>query len=143
MGLPSMTPVLGILDDCDSPEPKMLVVVYGHPSRPCVEYINPKRRPLQLRGRMAGFPRLFTPLAKFGMEALFEEDGVLQIKAALDGECTATYPDGLPRRWQGGSIGATEIKPLMAGHVMKAVQAMRAEKRARSKARREARAACA
>jgi hypothetical protein len=135
MGLPSMTPAIGILDDCDRPEAAMLVIVFGHPARPTVEYINPEKRPLALRGRLSNFPNLFTPLTAFGMTALFEEDGALQVRP--HGESTAAYPDGAPRRWQGRPIDAICVRFGVAGHVMKAVQAMRAARIAEAVERRK------
>lgn len=125
MGLPSMTPVLGILDDVDRPEAKMLVIVWGNPSAPMVEYLNQLIRPLGY-GRKHGrkhcsFPSGFTDIRAFGMSACFEPDGRLRIRPGRF-LATAVYPDGQQRRWQGRSIEVIEYRPMLATHIMKAVQ---------------------
>src|SRR6266567_6556138 len=130
MGLPSMTPVVGILDDCDRPEADMLVIVYGNPACPSVEYLNPRVRPMALRGRMAGYPSRFVHLEAFEMYGFFEEDGMFQVRADAYGAQTALYPDGEPRPWQGLAIDAVDVRPQMMGHLMKAVRAMRQRRHA-------------
>lgn len=138
MGLPSMTPIIGILDDCDCPEAKMLVVVFGHPAHPRWEYIDPRRRPMGPRSRLtAGFPSWFTPLERFGRTAILAEDGMLQVTSLWAGECTATYSDGQPRRWQGKPLETIDIRPQLAGHVIKAVRPMRAASLIRTEATRQ------
>lgn len=102
----------------------MLVVVFGHPHHPSVEYMDPLRPPLALRGRLGSFPSRFTPLDHFGMTPRFEPDGGVAITYSRPG--TATYPDGKPRRWQGRGKAVIDIRPSLAGHVIKAIRAIHA-----------------
>lgn len=138
MGLPSITPRIGIIDDCDKPEAQMLVVVWGHPSRPRWEYINPKKRPMGgVIGRLNCYPGRFTPVEDFGVHILFEEDGALQVDARRgDSPCVARYPDGKPRPWQGRPVEAVEIRPQLAGPVLKAVREYRTARLKRAAERR-------
>ena len=121
MSLPSMTPVLGILDDTDRPDAKMLVVVFGHPSRPNVEYIHLLTRPLRLRGRRKTYPAEFTALADFGCRASFTSRGDLMVIKTHPSR--ATYSDGVPRDWQGYDGCTIPLRSQIAGHVIKAVKA--------------------
>lgn len=121
MGLPSMTPVLGILNDTDCPDAKMLVVVFGHPSRPGVEYIHLLTRPLRLRGRRKTYPAEFTALADFGCRASFTSSGDLMVLKTHPSR--ATYSDGVPRNWQGSDGVTIALRSQIAGHVIKAVKA--------------------
>lgn len=120
-----MTPILGILDDCDRPEARMLVVVWGNPASPMVEYLNPLIRPRGFKGRYNSFPSRFTRLTDFGVSACFEPDGRLRVKLSLYLSC-ATYPNGDPRYWQGHAMKVIEFRPTLATPVLKAVRALQA-----------------
>lgn len=119
MGLPSMTPQLGILDAFDRPEASMLVVVWGHPGHPRAQYVNPMRRPFLGRAYL----QHFTPLQRFGKEAVFTEVGELLVRPGR-WAADAVYPDGAPRAWQGRPEERVEIRSLVAGPILKAVRAM-------------------
>lgn len=121
MGPKSMPPVLGIVDDCDRPEARMVVVVVGNPDRPQFEYLSTRIPARGRRGRMSSFPCRFTPLSAFGASATFEDDGIVQITAA--GKSDALYPDGKPRAWQGRQVEKIDLRPRIAGHVLKAIRA--------------------
>lgn len=134
MGRSSITPLIGIIDDTDRPEAKMLVVVYGHPARPRVEYLNPDNGPLMPIGaRRHSIPALFTELSKFGCRAIFEEDGTVQVQKV--GDSIATYPDGKARSWQDNMVSRVEVRPGLMGQIMKAIRAARAQEPARSEER--------
>ena len=75
-------------------------------------------------GRLGAFPSLFTPLGRFGMFARFDPDGSISITYSRPG--SATYPDGKPRRWQGRGKAVIDIRPSLAGHVIKAIRAIHA-----------------
>jgi hypothetical protein len=121
MGRRSMTPVIGVLDDCDRPEAAMLVVIWGNPRRPQIQYINPRIRPLPPCGSRELGQTLFTPLAAFGMGACMASDGALMV--SMRGASVARYPDGVRRHWQGQRGEIVRVRPQLAGPVIKAVQA--------------------
>ncbi len=123
MGLPSLAPLIGILDDADRPEARMLIVVWGHPMHPSIEYVNLLIPPLGLRGRFGHYPSRFTPLHRFGVKAEFCPDAALRVLAI--GESVATYPDGKPRPWQGRPDDEIDIRHAVAGVVIKAVRAVK------------------
>lgn len=121
-GIASMDPRIGILDDFDRPEGRTLVIVYGDPDHPFVQYIHPAKRSLLRRGRRhdAGMPKLFTAVERFGVTLSFDADRQLLVHQV--GESRASYRDGVPRRWQGDKIEAIAVRPEIAGEVMKAMQ---------------------
>ena len=118
MGLRSMTPLIGILDDCDRPDAAMLVVVWGDPRAPRAEYINPQQRTMG----PARLPTLshFTAVQTFGVRLSFSTDG--QLVTCKSKRSRARYPDGKHRRWQGEAIESVEIRPAVGGPVLKAVR---------------------
>jgi hypothetical protein len=122
-----MTPLIGILDDCDAPEARMIVLLWGDQSDPSAEYISSKVRPLNSAGsagrRFGHFPKRFTELTKFGVMPEFDPDGLLVIRVV--GPSVATYPDGVPRRWQGYAEVAISPRLRLAGPVIAAVRAIR------------------
>lgn len=116
------TPLLGIIDDTDSPEAKMVVVVYGSHHRISVEYVSVDRRSLHPRRQPGCWPRYFTALDTFGVEARFTTEGSLAVRQTR--ASVAQYPDGIPRRWQGaGKRDVIEVRPSIAKHVIAALSA--------------------
>lgn len=114
-------PILGILDDADAPEARMLVVLYGRTDAPRYEYVSPHIRPLRPAPGPRRRPALFTPLSEFGVEAAFEPDGRLRTRQTAPSR--ATYPDGVHRPWQDRRDGLVSVRPALAGPVMRAVRA--------------------
>jgi hypothetical protein len=118
--LKSPLAAIGTLDDCDAPQPDMLVVLWGDQSEPFFDYIwHGLRRPpgpRRLRHR-----QYFTSLGDFGMTATFTEGGDLRVIPS-DRPCVAQYPDGTPRNWQGAcKPNIIAIRPGVLNHVWRAV----------------------
>jgi hypothetical protein len=115
------TPVLGILNESDSPHQNMVVVVIGKADRLRWAYVVPRERESGNAEHLYREPELFTPLKDFGVHATMTPDGNLalhQITISI-----ATYPDGKPRHWQGPQSSTIEIHERVAGHVVQAVHA--------------------
>lgn len=110
-----LAPTLGIIDDFDRPEPRMIVVKFGLIDAPSFRYINPIVR--QPRHEMTG--RLFTPLSMFGVKA-----GLAGGRMVVDrvGDSFAVYPDGLPRHWQAGDGITVGIRPALFSYVRRALR---------------------
>lgn len=111
------TPILGILNDTDSPSEAMVVVVWGKPETLRWAYV----------GGRHGFageypyrhPDNFTPLAHFGVWAMLTPDGKLSLHR--NNISIAKYEDGKPRRWQGADDTTIKIRNGIAGFVVRAV----------------------
>jgi hypothetical protein len=112
-------PVLGILNDAERPEAKMLVVLFGKPPDLQWAYVTPCTYGNAFH--KCREPNLFTPLSQFGVLATLTPDGRL----ALHQICisVAKYPDGSPRRWQGESECAIDVHANAEAHVLRAVRA--------------------
>lgn len=127
-----MTPLIGFINDCDAPSARMLVLVWGNPANPSVEYINERMSPLADGGAVGThygcFPPEFTELSRFGVTAEFKLDGNLRVRRI--GPSAAFYRDGKPRRWQGADWEVIGPRRRLAGLLIDAVQALQAEQRA-------------
>lgn len=117
----SMTPLIGILDDCDRPEAGMLVLVWGSPMGPNVEYIRASARALNTK--LDHFPRLFNEIREFGASACLANAGLV---VTHRGDGRARYPDGEPRYWQGRRDATIAIRMSLAVPLLWAVQAIEA-----------------
>ncbi len=120
-----MHPIFGILDDCDAPETRMLVIVWGEPGKRVWQYVSPGypvnhkkyAKPQPFSGHR------FVPLDRFGMRAELTANSLL-LRVDKSGEpCTATYPDGEPRRWQGKDSACVGIRSGLVCHVLAAIEA--------------------
>lgn len=100
---------IGIINDVEAPEARMLALAIGMPGVAEVEYISPYHRPLQGKGyALSGW----TDVATFGVEVSLTSDGELRVEQVR--ESTAVYPDGLRRRWQGQELEMIRIRPTLA-----------------------------
>lgn len=122
MGIETMRPLIGILDDFDKPEAKMLVIIYGKQRRPRFQYLCAQARAARGFGYLsaAGVPDRFTPLARFGGSVAFTSNGDLEV--TVQGPSQARYFDGQPRPWQGRATQVIEIRRAMAPMVIKALR---------------------
>ncbi len=120
MTLPFTLPVLGILNDCDAPEARMLAVVYGKPESPSWSYVTDFCRHFRGIYRLTN-PTFFTPLALFGCFAAMRPDGKLLVTRF--NISVAKYPDGKPRFWQGEPSEVVNVRKHVAGEVIAALQA--------------------
>jgi hypothetical protein len=118
-----MTPMIGIVSDGDRPEAKMLVVAWGTPDHPHVEYIDPKSRTMPGGPHRSNMPAHFTSLSAFGGRAGFEPDGSLRVK--VSGPSNAVYPDGTHRRWQGPTEQVIGVRVKLVGPLVEAVRTQR------------------
>ncbi len=121
-------PVLGIIDDCDAPEPRMMAVVMwsGRIGGYKWEYVDRRQQARYEKGRSRTWPEKFTPLKSFGVLALFRSDGALRFERF--GPSQATYPDGKPRDWQGdGKPDFVFVRPYIASPVLRAVELLHGE----------------
>jgi len=121
MGQTVKWPQIGVLDECDAPEAKMLVLIWGDPDHPNIQYISPTRHPIVSREKKTGFPSQFKPAALFGVTLRMTELGDLLVQQK--GASVATYRDGIHRPWQGVVSQEIQIRPQIAGAVIKAVKA--------------------
>ncbi len=111
------TPKLGILMG-DAPAANMIVVMFQSETVVKWGYVAPGHKrdhaiPLE-------YPQDFTPLSAFGVHATMNPDGLLcihQITVSI-----ATYPDGMPRQWQGAEVAKIQINPRVGGYVVEAVR---------------------
>ncbi len=116
---PLTLPVLGILNDCERPEARMLVVVYGKAESPSWSYVTDYCKNFRGIYRFSGRHN-FTALAMFGCIAAMRPDGkmlVTQINISV-----AQYRDGKPRRWQGDANEVVNVRKHVAGEVIAALQ---------------------
>lgn len=91
-------PALGILNDVDAPEARMIVLIAKKRSGLKAVYVN-GRIPKKWSNWFPCNGERFTALDRFGVLASVSPDGFLQADQVT--ASTATYPDGKPRRWQG------------------------------------------
>lgn len=118
--IPSQMPVLGILNDYDAPDERMVAVLWGKRADTLKwAYVSPK--PGWMGEYQCGDASTFTPLNKFGVRAEMTRDGWLCI-IRFGISCAVYKHDGAPRRWQGtDSSTIIRIKPGIAGYVVRAV----------------------
>ncbi len=115
------TPVLGILNDYDAPQARMLVVVYGRENARRWSYIGDMNAG-HLGTYPLNMPQWFTPLSRFGVAAVMLPDGRLRLTQLTIS--AATYQDGKPRNWQGAAVEETiHVRKHLAGEVIAALQA--------------------
>lgn len=119
---PCITPMIGILDDADRPEAKLLVVVWGSPRRRFFEYIH--RTTPRAAPRNAFRGDRFTPAADFGVHLSFTRDGDLLVEKVAPSR--ARYADMVPRRWQGADSARIPLRSQLAGPVLRGVKAANA-----------------
>lgn len=122
---PATVPVLGIIDDCDAPEPRMVVVVMwsGRVGGYKWEYVDRRQAARYQRGFTKKFPERFTSLKTFGVAPLFRNDGALRFERF--GPSQATYHDGKPRNWQGDEKpDFIFVRHYIASPVLRAVELM-------------------
>lgn len=102
-----------IINDCDEPSAKMIVVV-TEVSADCVSgfYLNARKRKEYRKLCRSGRTLVHSPLqgrtrathiGDFGMKIVVEGE---QYSVVESGEpCVAIYPDGVPRKWQDRNNG--------------------------------------
>jgi hypothetical protein len=92
-------PKYAIFDDCDAPERKMIVELIGDKYRYMVPTVGWKRR-MMTPGTGKYKP---TDIKEFGFLTNETAHSVIFTRVA---ESTATYPDGVPRKWHDRYNGA-------------------------------------
>jgi hypothetical protein len=121
-------PILGIIDDCDAPQPNMVAVVMwsGRIGGYKWEYVDRRHRARYGKGHCRTWPEKFTPLQDFGVLAIFRTDGALRFERFRPS--AAKYHDGVPRDWQGDRQPEfIFIRPYIASPVLRAVEQMHAD----------------
>lgn len=100
---------IGILDDCDAPEAKMLVIAVGPPGEAWIEYLDLRRPQLSRRreAKPASLSR-WTDAAAFGVSLSLCEGA--QLRVVQTGASVATYKDGVPRPWHGAPTADIPIR---------------------------------
>lgn len=111
---------IGIINDTDAPEARMLALAIGMPGAAEVEYLSPHHRPLRGKGYKLHH---WTDAALFGVELSLTADGGLRVEQVFDS--TAAYPDGVPRRWQGRRMEEIALRPALAATVARVVSSGR------------------
>lgn len=102
-------PVIGILDDCDEPSARMLVVVHKGARGMMFSYLNADLQlsvPRSQVTRGGAMPDHFTPADLFGVEIVLDGDRLIVTQVA---DSRARYPDRIPRRWQGSQVAGIRV----------------------------------
>jgi hypothetical protein len=116
-----MTYSLAILNDFDCPEPRMIALIRESDGVREWTYLSASKRhadskwlnwnPVQLAAEV-------TPIERFGVEPVITLiGGKHEISVERVGDSTATYRDGVARRWQGRDGERTGIRPSLVAAI--------------------------
>lgn len=128
--IPSRTPILGILNETDSPHQMSVVAVWAKQGGYRWCFVAPRANHPGPKDYLN--PESFTPIADFGIAASMTPDGRLALHQLTIS--IARYDDGRARHWQGSQGCTLDMHRHAAGQVVEAV-------RLDFEARREAREA--
>ena len=97
MDIPHMDPVIGIHEG-DTPETKMLALLWGNPGCPFCQYIGTRTPPFGPPALLSSPPPLFTPVKLFGIRLRIMPNGFMVSR--IEAESQAVHADGTPRKWR-------------------------------------------
>lgn len=106
---------LVIISDGDAPEARMVAIIRTGAGVSDWTYVS--------TAKMLSRYRKWTPVHPEGWQTPIERFGVVasvrgnRLRIERVGESAATYPDGVPRRWQGRLPGETDIRPELLRRV--------------------------
>jgi hypothetical protein len=106
---------LAIISDGDAPEARMVALIRTGAGVSDWTYVSTAK----MLSRYRKWTRLngkgwHTPIERFGVVASVRGN---RLRIEPSGESTATYPDGVPRKWQGALPGETDIRPALLRRV--------------------------
>jgi hypothetical protein len=116
-----MTYSLAILNDSECPEPRMIVLIRESGGEKYWTYLSASKRHADskwLKWTRIRFPEEVTPIERFGVEPVFTLiDGKHVIGVERVGDSSATYRDGVPRKWQGRDGELTGVRPSLVAAI--------------------------